>query len=68
VLEELQVEPVEEKLRRYESNWPRHLTRMDTNKMPKLMLNFIPNGRRRLGKPLKRILDEAESGLSRPNS
>jgi len=31
------------------------------------MPNYRPNGRRRLGIPLKRLLDEAETGLSRPN-
>jgi hypothetical protein len=31
------------------------------------MLIYRPNGRRRLG-PLKRLLDEVETGLSRPNS
>ena len=35
--------------------------------MPKMMLNCSPNGRRRLGRPLKRLSDEAETGLSRPN-
>ena len=68
VLEKLQVEPVDEKLRKYKSNWLRYVTKMDTNKMPELMLNYLPNGRRPLGRPLKRLLDEADSGLSRPNS
>ena len=31
------------------------------------MLNYRPNGRRRLGRALKRLSDEAETGLSRPN-
>jgi hypothetical protein len=36
---------------------------------PKIMLNYRPNGRRRLGRPLKRLLlDEAETGLSVPDS
>jgi len=34
----------------------------------KIMLNYELNGRRRLGRPSKRLLDEAETGLSRPNS
>jgi len=68
VLEELQAEPVDEKLRRHKSNWLLHLTRMNTNKVPELMLNYIPNGRRRLGRLLTRLLDEAESSLSRSNS
>jgi len=32
------------------------------------MLNYATNERRRLGRPLKRLLDEAETGLLRPNS
>jgi hypothetical protein len=35
ILEELKIEPVDEKLRRYKSNWLRHVTRMDSNRMPK---------------------------------
>jgi hypothetical protein len=38
------------------------------NRMIKIMLNYRPNGRRRLGRPLKRLLDEAETSLSRPYS
>jgi len=64
----LKVEPVEEKLRRYKSNWLLHVTRMNNNRMPKIMLNYRPNGQRRLGRLLKRLLDEAEAGLSKPNS
>jgi hypothetical protein len=39
------------------------------NRLPKIMLNYRPTGRRRkLGRPLKRLLDEAQTGPSRPNS
>jgi hypothetical protein len=31
--------------------------------MPKVMLNYIQNGRRRLGRPWKRVLDEITTGL-----
>ena len=34
----------------------------------KIMLNYEPHGRRRLGRPWKRLLDESETGLSRPNA
>jgi hypothetical protein len=34
----------------------------------KIFSYYRSNGRRRLGRPLKRLLDEAETGLSRPNS
>jgi len=33
----------------------------------KPVLNLRPDGRIRLGRPLKRQFDEAETGLSRPN-
>jgi len=68
ISEGLKVEPVDRKLRRYKSNWLRHVTRMKNNRMTKIMLNYRPDGRRRLGRPLKRLVDEAETVLSRPNS
>jgi hypothetical protein len=33
--------------------------------VPKIMLNYSPNKRERLGRPLKGLLDGAETGLSR---
>jgi len=42
ILEELKAEPADEELRRYKSNRLRHVTRV----MPKIMLNYRPNGRR----------------------
>ena len=64
----LKVEPADEKLRRYKSNCLRRITRINNNRMAKIMLNYGPNGRRRLGRPLKRLLDKAETSLLRPNS
>jgi hypothetical protein len=66
-LEELKVKPVDEKLRTYKSNWLRQVTKMNNSRMPNVMLNYRTNGRRQLGNPFKRLLDEAETGLSRPN-
>jgi hypothetical protein len=67
-LDDLKIEPSGEKLRRYKSNWLRHVKLMNKNEwLPKLMLNYAPNGRSRLGRPLKKVLDEVETGLSRPN-
>ena len=40
ILEQVKVEPVDEKLRRYKSNWL-HVTRLN-NRMPKIMLNYRP--------------------------
>jgi len=53
---------------RYISNWLRYVTRMNNSWMPKIVVNYRPNGGRRLGRPLKRLLDVAETGLTRPNS
>jgi hypothetical protein len=55
ILEELKIEPVDEKLGRYKPNRLRHVTRMDTNMMPEIMLSYISNGPRRLGRPLNRL-------------
>jgi hypothetical protein len=38
------------------------------NSMPKIMRDFWPNWRRRLGRPLKRLLDETETSLLTLNS
>ena len=46
ILEELKVVPVDEKLRKYKSNWLRHITRMNNSRMPKIMLTCRPNRRR----------------------
>jgi hypothetical protein len=66
ILEELKVEPNEAKLGRYKSNWQQYVTRMN-NMMPKIKLNSIQNGGRRLGRPWKRLLDEAETSPSGPD-
>jgi len=46
ILEKLKVKPVDEKLRRYKSNWLRLVTRMSSCEMAKIMLNYRPNGRK----------------------
>jgi hypothetical protein len=35
ILEELKVEPFDQKLRRYKSNWLQHVAGMNNNRMPK---------------------------------
>ena len=63
----MKVEPTDLKLRRYKTNWLRHVTGMNSSRMAKLVLNYWSNGRRRLGRPLKGLLEESETGLSRSN-
>jgi hypothetical protein len=67
ILEEMKAEAVDGILRRYKPNWLRHVAGMENNIMPEIMLNFRPNGGRGFGRPLKRLLDEGETGLSRSN-
>jgi hypothetical protein len=64
----LKIEQVDEKLRRYKSNWLWHVTSMNNNRMLKIMRNCVPNGLSWLRRPLKSLLDEAETGLSRHKS
>jgi len=40
---------------------------MSSNRMSKIMLNYRPDGRRGLGRSLKRLTDEAETGLPKLN-
>jgi hypothetical protein len=60
-LEGVTAEPVEKKLRRYKSNWQQENAKNNVEL-------YRPNRCRQIGRPLKRLLDEAETGLSRPNS
>ena len=68
IFEELKVETVDEKLRRYKSNWLRHATRTNSKRLPKIMLNYRSNIKKKLGRPLKRRLDQAETGLFKHDS
>jgi len=67
-LEDFKVEQMDGKLRRYKSKWLQRVTRMSNNRMSKIMLNCRTYGRRRLGRPLKRVLDGAQIGILRPKS
>ncbi|KAJ4440667.1 hypothetical protein ANN_08814 [Periplaneta americana] len=66
ILEQLEVESVEEKINRYKLNWLDHVRKMENSRSPKIMMQYKPRGRRRPGRPLRRLLDGAETGLQRP--
>ncbi|KAJ4434386.1 hypothetical protein ANN_22946 [Periplaneta americana] len=68
ILEQLEVESVEEKISRYKFNWLDHVRRMENSRIPKIMMQYKLRGHRRPGRPLRRLLDGAETGLQRPNS
>jgi hypothetical protein len=62
ILLKLKVGPVDKKMRGYKSNWPRHVTRMNRKRMPRVMLNYGPNGGRRLGRHFEETI---RRGLNR---
>ena len=67
-MEELKVEPADDKLRRFKSSLLRHVARMNGSRVPKIILNCRPYGRRRLGRPLKGLLTRPKQvcqGLTR---
>jgi hypothetical protein len=70
ILEELHVTPLEDKL--YIHKWFQNVHGMEDNRLPKQLLNYHPKGRRRPGRPRKRLLDnmtaETETGHSGLNS
>jgi hypothetical protein len=68
ILEGLKIEPLNQKGRIHKQNWLRHVTRMKNNSMPNIIVNYRPHGRRRVGRPLKRLLDEPKTGIARSNS
>ncbi|KAJ4431853.1 hypothetical protein ANN_20459 [Periplaneta americana] len=61
ILEQLEVESVEEKISRYKFNWLGHVRRMENSRIPKIMMHCKPRGHRRPGRPLRRLLDGAET-------
>jgi hypothetical protein len=67
ILEELILKPGDQTLRRCKSNWLRDVTGMKSSRVAKIMLNLRQNGRRQLGRPLKRLSEVAETVLSRPS-
>jgi lipocalin len=64
ILENLKIDTADEELRRYKTNWL-HITRMD-NRMPRKSVKYRTNGRKRLGRPLKRLLDLRDRSIIAP--
>jgi len=56
IFEELKVETVDEKLRRYKSNWLRHATRTNSKRLPKIMLNYRSNIKKKTWKTSEKTI------------
>jgi hypothetical protein len=65
---ELHVTPLEDKLCTHRHKWFQHVHRMEDSRLPKQLLNYHPKGRRRPGRPRKRLLDDmtAENETGHP--
>ena len=57
ITKELKITPTLEKLLEYKRNWIQHVNRMPRNRLPRVMKHYFPTGRRKYGRPLKRLVD-----------
>jgi hypothetical protein len=66
ILQELNTTPVLENITKYRHNWVKHIHCMNSSRFPKALIEYHPCGRRRPGRPFKRLLDgvqiETETG------
>ena len=58
IREQLGIFNISDKLTQYKINWREHIQRMDDNRLPKKLLNYKPEGRRNIGRPLTRWEDD----------
>ena len=57
IAKELKITPILDKLQEYKRNWIHHVNRMPRNRLPRVMKQYFPTGRRNHSRPLKRLLD-----------
>ena len=57
IAKELEITPILDKLQEYKRNWIYHVNRMPRSRLPRVMKQYFPTGRRNHGRPLKRLLD-----------
>jgi len=54
---ELKIAPILDKLLEYKRSWIQHVNRMSKNRLPSVIKYYSPSGRKKHGRPLKRLLD-----------
>ena len=59
VLKELRLEPVIKYIQEYQNKWMNHLRRMSSDRIPKAMIPYCPTGKRSLGCPRKRLIQNS---------
>ena len=55
IVKELKITRILDKLQEYKRNWVHHVNRMPRNRLPRVMKQYSPTGRRNHGRPLKRL-------------
>ena len=63
MLEELGLESVENIMQKYKFNCLNHISKMENNRIIKLMMSYETRRHRRPGGRLRRLLDGVETGL-----
>jgi hypothetical protein len=53
----LNITPVLDKMQDYRRNWMQYSNSMPINRLPKIIKNYRPKGRRNQGRPLTRLLN-----------
>jgi len=57
IAKEFKITAILDKLQEYKRNWIHHVNRMPRNRLPRVMKQYFPSGRRNNGRPLKRLVD-----------
>jgi hypothetical protein len=57
ILEELKVTPIQDKISNYKTDWRDHVNGMSRSRLPKLITQYIPKGRRDRGRPTRKLRD-----------
>jgi hypothetical protein len=57
ILEELKVTPIHDNISNYKTDWRDHVNRMSRSRLPKLIMQYIPKGKRDRGRPMKKMAD-----------
>jgi hypothetical protein len=57
ILKELKVTPIQNKISNYKTDGRDHVNRMSRPRLPKLITQYIPKGRRDWGRPMKKLTD-----------
>ena len=57
IAKEFKITAILDKLQEYKRNWIHHVNRMPRNRLPMVMKQYFPSGRRNNGRPLKRLVD-----------